>query len=131
MPYTLVGTLNDHTSTVTSLHFAEDMENHKTRLISCSADKTVLFRSIEYSTDGTSEVSAPAYHREVCAAPLYDIALDPTEQSLMGVGVEPKLFTWDARDGKKSKTMAFPDVETNKCMCSCYISKQLISSTCD
>eukprot|EP01127_Copromyxa_protea_P019798 TRINITY_DN6500_c0_g1_i1.p1 TRINITY_DN6500_c0_g1~~TRINITY_DN6500_c0_g1_i1.p1 ORF type:complete len:1131 (-),score=199.26 TRINITY_DN6500_c0_g1_i1:187-3579(-) len=110
--YSLVNTLNDHTSTVTSVRFSEDMENDKTRLISCSTDKTILFRNIEYSSE--REISAPIYHRDICAAALYDIQLEPTELTLMGVGVEPKLFTWDVRDGKKSKTVPFSDLETNK-----------------
>lgn len=105
-------TLNDHTSTITSIHFAEDLENDKTRLVSCSADKTILFRTVEYS----DEITAPVYHRELTPAPLYDIELDPTEMSLLGVGVEPKLLSWDAKDGKKSKSMPFSDLETSKCM---------------
>jgi WD40 repeat protein len=113
-PYSLVATINDHTATVTSIRFAEDMENDKTRLISASSDKTILFRNIEYSED--REICANSYHREVASAPLYDIQLDPTEQYLMGVGVEPKLFAWDVKDGKKSKAVPFSELESNKCI---------------
>lgn len=101
-----MSTLDDHTSTVTSVKFAE--EKGSTKLISTSTDKSILFRKI--SDSGKMEI----YHRELTGLPVYDIELDPRETSLIAVGADTKISTWDVAGGKKTKSIAVTDADSVK-----------------
>jgi WD40 repeat protein len=108
-PYSLTTTLDDHTSTVTSVKFSED--KGVTKLISTSTDKSILFRKISIDS---GEVSLSIYHREATGLPVYDIEIDPREMSFVGVGAETKISLWDITGGKKTKSIAVTDADSVK-----------------
>lgn len=61
--YDLLNTLDDHSSSITAVRFAAG----STRLLTCSADKSIVFRSVEFSPLNT--VSVKRYHHAVVQYP--------------------------------------------------------------
>ncbi|EFJ35066.1 hypothetical protein SELMODRAFT_404876 [Selaginella moellendorffii] len=72
--FEVIETLDDHSASITGVKFACG----GTRLLSCSADKSVVFRHIE-SKDGCTRSSR--YHQEVALrGTIYDMDLHPNEK---------------------------------------------------
>ncbi|XP_054618030.1 mitogen-activated protein kinase-binding protein 1-like isoform X2 [Dunckerocampus dactyliophorus] len=71
--YSLVQTLDEHSSSITAVRFAAN--DSKVRLISCGADKSIYFRTAHMSDKGAA--FRPSHHT-VRKSTLYDLGVDPT-----------------------------------------------------
>nr|XP_046229931.1 mitogen-activated protein kinase-binding protein 1-like isoform X3 [Scatophagus argus] len=71
--YSLVQTLDEHSSSITAVRFAAN--DNKVRMISCGADKSIYFRTA-HKTDRGSEFRRS--HHLVSKSTLYDMSVDPT-----------------------------------------------------
>ncbi|XP_038582055.1 mitogen-activated protein kinase-binding protein 1-like isoform X2 [Micropterus salmoides] len=71
--YSLVQTLDEHSSSITAVRFAAN--DNKVRLISCGADKSIYFRTA-HKTDRGKEFRRS--HHMVSKTTLYDMGVDPT-----------------------------------------------------
>ncbi|XP_056150161.1 mitogen-activated protein kinase-binding protein 1-like [Lampris incognitus] len=71
--YTLVQTLDEHSSSITAVRFAAN--DNKVRLISCGADKSIYFRTAHRTDRGTEFRRS---HHVVRKTTLYDMGVDPT-----------------------------------------------------
>ncbi|XP_029984207.1 mitogen-activated protein kinase-binding protein 1-like isoform X2 [Sphaeramia orbicularis] len=71
--YSLVQTLDEHSSSITAVRFAAN--DNKVRMISCGADKSIYFRTA-HKTDRGTEFSRS--HHMVRKTTLYDMGVDPT-----------------------------------------------------
>ena len=45
--YGLVQTLDDHSAAITAIRFTDDVETGQMKMISCGADKSILFRNAQ------------------------------------------------------------------------------------
>ncbi|XP_015206199.2 mitogen-activated protein kinase-binding protein 1 isoform X1 [Lepisosteus oculatus] len=71
--YSLLQTLDDHSSSITAVKFAAN--DGKVRMISCGADKSVYFRTAQKTSEGTEFTRT---HHIVRKTTLYDMDVDPT-----------------------------------------------------
>ncbi|XP_060908400.1 mitogen-activated protein kinase-binding protein 1-like [Labrus mixtus] len=71
--YSLVQTLDEHSSSITAVRFAAN--DNKVRMISCGADKSIYFRTA-HKTDRGTEFRCS--HHNVRKTTLYDMGVDPT-----------------------------------------------------
>ena len=107
--FDLKTTLDDHSSSITSIKFSE--LSGTTRLVSCSADKSIAFRSLEFDLEKKLVVSP--YHREIIQGPPADMELDPEgKELLLLVGSDKKVNAWSVASGKKTRTVN--NIETDK-----------------
>ncbi|KAI9474804.1 hypothetical protein BDB00DRAFT_934245 [Zychaea mexicana] len=89
--FQLVQTLDDHSSSITAVKFSKSAK----RLISCGADKGVIFRNIEphenfYST----------YHNYSGRGTVFDMSLDLSDRYIATVTGERRLFVFNVDSGK-------------------------------
>ncbi|XP_068564393.1 mitogen-activated protein kinase-binding protein 1-like [Cebidichthys violaceus] len=71
--YSLVQTLDEHSSSITAVRFAAN--DNKVRMISCGADKSIYFRTAHKTERGTEFRRS---HHMVRKTTLYDMGVDPT-----------------------------------------------------
>ncbi|XP_029281921.1 LOW QUALITY PROTEIN: mitogen-activated protein kinase-binding protein 1-like [Cottoperca gobio] len=71
--YSLVQTLDEHSSSITAIRFAAN--DNKVKMISCGADKSIYFRTAHKTDRGTEFRRS---HHMVRKTTLYDMSVDPT-----------------------------------------------------
>ncbi|XP_078130727.1 mitogen-activated protein kinase-binding protein 1-like [Sander vitreus] len=71
--YSLVQTLDEHSSSITAVRFAAN--DNKVKMISCGADKSIYFRTAHKTDRGTEFRRS---HHTVSKTTLYDMCVDPT-----------------------------------------------------
>uniref|UniRef100_A0A671YSG9 Mitogen-activated protein kinase binding protein 1 n=1 Tax=Sparus aurata TaxID=8175 RepID=A0A671YSG9_SPAAU len=71
--YSLVQTLDEHSSSITAVRFAAN--DNQVRMISCGADKSIYFRTAHKTERGTEFRRS---HHMVSKTTLYDMGVDPT-----------------------------------------------------
>ncbi|KAK7907226.1 hypothetical protein WMY93_015838 [Mugilogobius chulae] len=96
--YSLVQTLDDHSSSITALKFTSN--DDKVRMISCGADKSIYFRTAR-KTEGGAEFHRS--HHTVRKSTLYDMSVDPTCR-YAAVGCQDRCIRlFDVSSGKQKK----------------------------
>ncbi|EFC42696.1 predicted protein [Naegleria gruberi] len=95
--FKLVTSLDDHTASVTSVRFTKD-ENFR-YLISCSADKSIVFRKIERDPNG--EYTFRRYQNSQSNGTIFDLDVSKTNE-IVSVGQDKKISVWEL-DKCKSK----------------------------
>lgn len=88
--FSLVQTLDDHSSSITCVKFADGGNI----LASCAADKSLIFRSL----GGTLEYST--YHNASGRSTVYDMDVDPTSKFIATVSQDRRLNIHSVRSGK-------------------------------
>lgn len=92
--YDVVETLDDHTASITTVRFACS----GSKLLSCSADKSVVFRNVEMTSSGCK---TSRYHQEIAMrGTLYDMDIDASDKLVVTVGQEKKLNILSLASGK-------------------------------
>ncbi|KAI7882991.1 WD40 repeat-like protein [Lichtheimia hyalospora FSU 10163] len=89
--YQLTQTLDDHSSSITAVKFTRDAK----KLISCGADKGVIFRSIE-----ADEKLYATYHNYAGRGTVFDMSLDVNERYIATVTGERRLYVFNIDSGK-------------------------------
>ncbi|GLC59459.1 hypothetical protein PLESTB_001489800 [Pleodorina starrii] len=94
--YELVGTCDAHGGAVTAVRFS--CHGGKLALLSCSADKSVVFRLVQLASCG---LSFETYHTErMSRGVLYDMAVDPAGGRAVAVGQDNQLRLFDVATGR-------------------------------
>ncbi|KAG2388159.1 hypothetical protein C9374_001009 [Naegleria lovaniensis] len=96
--FKLVTSLDDHTASVTSVKFTTD-RNGDRYLVSCSADKSIVFRKIEMDPHG--EYTFKRYQNCQCNGTIFDLDINHNND-IVTVGQDKKLNVWEL-DKCKSK----------------------------
>ncbi|XP_048378551.1 mitogen-activated protein kinase-binding protein 1-like isoform X2 [Stegostoma tigrinum] len=95
--YSLVQTLDDHSSSITAVKFAA---NDSVKMVSCGADKSIYFRTAQKSVDG---IQFTRTHHVVGKTTLYDMDIDITRK-YVAIGCQDRnirVFTIDSGKQKK------------------------------
>ncbi|XP_061598918.1 mitogen-activated protein kinase-binding protein 1 isoform X3 [Cololabis saira] len=96
--YSLVQTLDEHSSSITAIRFAAN--EGKVRLISCGADKSVYFRTAQQTGDGLEFTRT---HHAVRKSTLYDMDVEPTRK-YAAVGCQDRnIRIFNISNGKQKK----------------------------
>ncbi|KAJ3118275.1 mitogen-activated protein kinase binding protein 1 [Physocladia obscura] len=98
--FSLIQTLDDHTSSITGVKFSEGGR----KLISSAADKSIVFRSIQ-EAPGQHSPEFAAYHNTTGRSTIFDIDVDPgTEKNLAAVTQDRRLNIFSTATGKLVRT---------------------------
>ncbi|XP_069008876.1 mitogen-activated protein kinase-binding protein 1 isoform X3 [Embiotoca jacksoni] len=96
--YSLVQTLDEHSSSITAVRFAAN--EGKVRMISCGADKSVYFRTAQQMEKGLEFTRT---HHVVRKTTLYDMDVDPTRK-YAAVGCQDRsIRIFNISNGKQKK----------------------------
>ncbi|KAF6724099.1 Mitogen-activated protein kinase-binding protein 1 [Oryzias melastigma] len=96
--YSLVQTLDEHSSSITAVRFAAS--EGKVRMISCGADKSVYFRSAQQTEEGLEFIRT---HHIVRKTTLYDMDVEPTRK-YAAVGCQDRnIRIFNVSNGKQKK----------------------------
>ncbi|KAG0199197.1 mitogen-activated protein kinase binding protein 1 [Mortierella sp. NVP41] len=95
--YALVQTLDDHSSSITSIKFTAD----GSRMMSCGADKSIIFRNCHKNEEG---MSYQPYHQAPGRASFYDMALHSSSQTMSVVSGDRRFNVFSLESGKSIHT---------------------------
>uniref|UniRef100_A0A8P4G1Y5 Mitogen-activated protein kinase binding protein 1 n=1 Tax=Dicentrarchus labrax TaxID=13489 RepID=A0A8P4G1Y5_DICLA len=96
--YSLVQTLDEHSSSITAVRFAAN--EGKVRMISCGADKSVYFRTAQQTEEGLVFTRT---HHVVRKTTLYDMDVEPTRK-YAAVGCQDRsIRIFNISNGKQKK----------------------------
>ncbi|XP_033935118.1 mitogen-activated protein kinase-binding protein 1 isoform X1 [Pseudochaenichthys georgianus] len=96
--YSLVQTLDEHSSSITAVRFAAN--EGKVRMISCGADKSVYFRTAQQLEEGLQFTRT---HHVVRKTTLYDMDVEPTRK-YAAVGCQDRsIRIFNISNGKQKK----------------------------
>ncbi|XP_068106533.1 WD repeat-containing protein 62 [Hyperolius riggenbachi] len=98
--YSLLQTLDDHSSSITAVKFAGDAE--QMHMISCGADKSIYFRPAQVSSDGIHFVRL---HHVVEKTTLYDLDIDVTQKTAAVACQDKTIRLYNISSGKQEKTL--------------------------
>ncbi|XP_074542001.1 mitogen-activated protein kinase-binding protein 1-like isoform X2 [Halichoeres trimaculatus] len=96
--YSLVQTLDEHSSSITAVRFAAN--DNKVRMISCGADKSIYFRTA-HKTDRGTEFRCS--HHNVRKSTLYDMGVDPTSKYAAVACQDRCIRIFNISSGKQKK----------------------------
>lgn len=91
----LVDTLSDHSASITSVKFASS----GAKLLSCSADKTIVFRNVSSQGDAHYLVDQ-ANRAQIPNGKIYAMDTDATQKYIITSGSDKKLHIWNIRSGR-------------------------------
>ncbi|KAJ3415619.1 hypothetical protein HDV05_004495 [Chytridiales sp. JEL 0842] len=92
--FELIQTLEDHSSSITAVKFAES----GSKLISSAADKSIVFRSLHEAPGHYPEFSS--YHNAIGRATVYDVDVDVSQKLLATVSQDRRLNIYSIASGK-------------------------------
>ncbi|KAG0093476.1 hypothetical protein BGZ93_007858 [Podila epicladia] len=95
--YALLQTLDDHSSSITTIKFTAD----GSRMMSCGADKSIIFRNRYKSSDG---ITYQPYHQAPGRATFYDMDLHGQSQTMSAVSGDRRFTIFTLETGKPIKT---------------------------
>ncbi|KAF9293121.1 mitogen-activated protein kinase binding protein 1 [Mortierella antarctica] len=95
--YALLQTLDDHSSSITTIKFTPD----GSRMMSCGADKSIIFRNRHKSSDG---ITYQPYHQAPGRATFYDMDLHGQSQTMSAVSGDRRFTVFTLETGKPIKT---------------------------
>lgn len=90
--FQLLQTLDDHSSSITAVRFSRNGE----KLVSCGADKGVIFRSLEKS----DPQYYATYHNYSGRSTVFDMSMDTNERYIATVTGERRLLVFNIDSGK-------------------------------
>ena len=97
--YNLVATLDDHSSSITAVKFAMG----GSKLLSCSADKSIVFRSVTQAPE--SPLGIARYHQATAPyGTVFDMDVDATNKYIVTAGQEKRLNIYTIATGKASRS---------------------------
>jgi len=95
--YSLLQTIDDHSSSITAVRFNYDLE--MLQLLSCGADKVVMFHTAQVQDSG--EVTFIRNTIVPGKATLYDMGIEPTRKYAATVGQDRNLRIYDIQGAKQ------------------------------
>ncbi|KAI1295755.1 mitogen-activated protein kinase binding protein 1 [Mortierella claussenii] len=95
--YALVQTLDDHSSSITCIRFTAD----GTRMMSCGADKSIIFRNCHKNPEG---LSFQPYHQAPGRATFYDMGMNDASQTISVVSGDRRFNVFALNTGKAIKS---------------------------
>ncbi|KAJ3379389.1 hypothetical protein HDU92_006708 [Lobulomyces angularis] len=93
--FKLLQTLDDHSSSITSVKFCENGK----KLLSCAADKSIIFRILQESEIYDSHEYV-TFHNESGRSTVYDMDIDATQKFVSTVSQDKRLNIYSTATGK-------------------------------
>ncbi|CAF3449624.1 unnamed protein product [Rotaria sp. Silwood1] len=100
--YQLVATLDDHSAAITAVRFTFSSITSNLQLISCSADKSLIFRSIIKNDNGKYQFIRS--NNIVEKQTFYDLVIDHTRELVSTACQDRMIRVYNLQDGKRVRT---------------------------
>ncbi|CAF1595930.1 unnamed protein product, partial [Adineta ricciae] len=100
--YQLVATLDDHSAAITAVRFTVSSVTSNLQLISCSADKSLIFRSISKNENGKYQFIRS--NNIVEKQTFYDLAIDHNRELVSTACQDRMIRVYNTQDGKRVRT---------------------------
>ncbi|CAF1232697.1 unnamed protein product [Rotaria sordida] len=100
--YQLVATLDDHSAAITAVRFTFSSITSNLQLISCSADKSLIFRSISKNENGKYQFIRS--NNIVEKQTFYDLAIDHSRELVNTACQDRMIRVYNTQDGKRVRT---------------------------
>ncbi|XP_041026151.1 mitogen-activated protein kinase-binding protein 1 [Juglans microcarpa x Juglans regia] len=92
--FDLIESIDDHSAAVTSVKIA----CNGCKILSCSADRSLVFRDV--ATTDSGHMISRHHHLMASLGTVYDMAVDPAAETVVTVGQDKKINTFDIAAGK-------------------------------
>lgn len=99
--YSFLQTLDDHSSSITSVRFV--LSHGLFQMVSCGADKSLIFRQLQQA-NGTSSVQFSRGHNIVGKTTFYDMEADQSQKHILTACQDRSVRVYNTSTGKHSKT---------------------------
>ncbi|XP_046444523.1 mitogen-activated protein kinase-binding protein 1-like isoform X11 [Daphnia pulex] len=99
--YSFVQTLDDHSSSITSVRFV--LSHGLFQMVSCGADKSLIFRQLQQA-NGNSQVQFARGHNIVGKTTFYDMESDQSQKHILTACQDRSVRVYNTSTGKHSKT---------------------------
>ncbi|CAF2516221.1 unnamed protein product [Rotaria sp. Silwood2] len=100
--YQLVATLDDHSAAITAVRFTFSSVTSNLQLITCSADKSLIFRSISKNENGKYQCIRS--NNIVEKQTFYDLAIDHSRELVNTACQDRMIRVYNTQDGKRVRT---------------------------
>lgn len=97
--YSFRQTLDDHSSSITSVKFIPDQERKCLQMVTCGADKSIIFRKCPLDVN---EINFKRHHHIVEKTTLYDIDVDREESNVLIACQDRIVRVYNVESGKNS-----------------------------
>ncbi|KAJ3025949.1 hypothetical protein HDV00_012293, partial [Rhizophlyctis rosea] len=96
--FQLVQTIDDHSASIMAVKFSDEGR----RLVSCAADKSVIFRGVHELQDDTTTFTP--YHTALGRSTAYDMDVDPSSKYVTTVTQDRRINIYSVSTGKLVRT---------------------------
>jgi len=100
--YGFLTTLDDHSSSITAVRFLPGQTADGTQMVSCGADKSIIFRDVAGESDGN--VNMRVANHIVGKTTLYDMELDRSGKHILTACQDRNIRVYSVSGAKQTKT---------------------------
>ncbi|XP_011303642.1 mitogen-activated protein kinase-binding protein 1 isoform X2 [Fopius arisanus] len=101
--YDFLQTLDDHSSSITAVRFFNQTnQSDKLQMVSCGADKSIIFRQLQGTPGGSPQFSRG--HNVAGKTTLYDMEVDSGQKHVLTACQDRNIRVYSAATGKHNKT---------------------------
>jgi len=99
--YNFLNTLDDHSSSITAVRFLPGQNADGIQMVSCGADKSIIFRDVNAESDG---ISLSRANHIVGKTTLYDMELDRSGKHILTACQDRSIRVYSVAGAKQTKT---------------------------
>ncbi|XP_059095788.1 mitogen-activated protein kinase-binding protein 1-like isoform X3 [Tigriopus californicus] len=100
--YSFVTTLDDHSSSITAVRFLQSGPSQQLQMVSCGADKSIIFRDINHDAKGLPEFNRG--NHVVGKTTLYDMEVDANSKHILTACQDRNIRVYTVGNGKHTRT---------------------------
>ncbi|XP_057331618.1 uncharacterized protein LOC130671623 isoform X3 [Microplitis mediator] len=100
--YNFLQTLDDHSSSITAVRFFKTTQSDKIQMVSCGADKSIIFRQLQMTPGGSPQFVRD--HNAQGKTTLYDMEVDSGQKHVLTACQDRNIRVYNVATGKHSKT---------------------------
>ena len=100
--YSFLSTLDDHSSSITAVKFIQPPNSVHLQMISCGADKSIIFREVKVDRKGLPEFTRG--NHVTGKTTLYDMEIDHNSKHILTACQDRNIRVYTVTNGKHSRT---------------------------
>eukprot|EP00092_Neocalanus_flemingeri_P025169 GFUD01027295.1.p1 GENE.GFUD01027295.1~~GFUD01027295.1.p1 ORF type:complete len:1347 (-),score=391.76 GFUD01027295.1:88-4128(-) len=100
--YEFLSTLDDHSSSITAVRFLPTDDEGGLQMVSCGADKSIIFRNVKTDKDG---ISLPRANHIVGKTTLYDMEVDRAGKQILTACQDRNIRVYGVGEAKQTRVL--------------------------
>jgi WD40 repeat protein len=101
--YDLVQTLDDHSAAITSVRFCRTPDSSQLCVVSCGADKSIMFRTAQATGSGDQPMQFVRTSYVAEKQTFYDLSIDAAKSVVYTIAQDRMVRAYGVKDGKRVK----------------------------